>query len=103
MLSPVPVWRGHGDVAAGAAERAAAGHHQHLLWQSQSPVYQEAAAQRPVRPMRRRAEMTGGESWRRLGPGHRSRGGGAAEEVRRLLLKHVNVGTRLTHLMEHAL
>lgn len=78
MLSPVPVRRGHGDVAAVAAERAAAGHHQHLLWESQSPVYQEAPTQRPVRPTRRRAEMTGGESWRRLGPGHRS-GGVAAE------------------------
>lgn len=60
MSSPVPVRRGHGGVAAAAAERAAAGRHQHLLWESQSPVYQEAPTQRPVRPTRRRAEMTDG-------------------------------------------
>lgn len=71
MFSPVPVRRGHGGVAAAAAERAAAGRHQHLLWESQSPVYQEAPTQRPVPPTRRRAQMTGADSWGPLGPGHR--------------------------------
>lgn len=88
ILSAVPVRRGHGDVAAPAAERTAAEHRQQLLRESQSPVYQEAETERPVG----RAEMTGGDSWRRLGSGRRLLKRG--EQVRRLLCSHVNVGTR---------
>lgn len=56
----VPIWREPGAISGSAAGRGTADHHQHLLWKSQSPVYQEAktehricSAWRPTEMMRR--------------------------------------------------